>query len=50
MKEKWCNGRVFGKLLTDIPKPFGCLSHELLIVKLYFNCCGSDKKNFRVST
>ena len=38
MFEKWkCatdNKKSFGALLTDLPKAFDCLSHELLIAKL----------------
>ena len=29
------NGKVFGILLTDLPKAFDCLSHELLLAKLH---------------
>ena len=29
------NGGAFGALLTDLSKPFYCLSHELLIAKLH---------------
>ena len=36
--EKWKNcvgkGKAFGALLTDLPKAFDCLDHELLIAKL----------------
>ena len=36
--EKWKSGKdkgkVFGALLTDLPKAFDCLDHELLIAKL----------------
>ena len=36
--EKWKaaidKGKVFGTLLTDLPKAFDCLNHELLIEKL----------------
>lgn len=52
--EKWkknCdNDRVFGALLTDLPKAFGCLSHERLSAKPHFNCYGSDKNIFEIST
>ena len=38
MIEKWKksvdNGNVFGALLTDISKAFGCLPHDLIIAKL----------------
>ena len=38
MLEKWKNavdkGEVFGALLTDLPKAFDCLLHELIIAKL----------------
>ena len=38
MLEKWKRpvdeGKVFGALLTDLSKAFGCLDHELLIAKL----------------
>ena len=38
MLEKWKRsvdeGKVFGALLTDLFKAFGCLDHELLIAKL----------------
>ena len=27
------NGQMFGALLTELPKAFGCLDHELLIPK-----------------
>ena len=41
MLENWKNevdkGKVFGALLTDLPKAFDCLSHELIIAKL--NAC-----------
>ena len=37
--EKWKqsadNGGAFRALMTDLPKAFDCLSHELLIAKLY---------------
>ena len=37
MLEKWKRsvngGKVFGALLTDLSKVFGCLDHELLIAK-----------------
>ena len=37
MLEKWKRsadgGKVFGALLTDLSKVFGCLDHELLITK-----------------
>ena len=29
------NGKTFGLLLTDFSKAFDCLSHELLLAKLY---------------
>ena len=29
------NNKAFGALLTDLSKAFGCLSHDLVIVKLY---------------
>ena len=36
--EKWKaaigKGKVFGALLTDLPKAFDCLNHELLVEKL----------------
>ena len=39
MLEKWRlgvdNNETFGALLTDLPKAFDCLSHDLPIVKLY---------------
>ena len=39
MLEKWKravdNGKVFGILLTDLPKAFDCLSHEFLLAKLH---------------
>ena len=38
MLEKWENAmdkeKVFGALLSDLPKSFDCLSHELIITKL----------------
>ena len=34
-KESVDNGGSFGALLTDLSKPFYCLSHELLIAKLH---------------
>ena len=38
MLEKWTSvvdkGKSFGALLTDLPKTFDCLSHELLFAKL----------------
>ena len=38
MIEKWKaavdNGGVFAALLTDLSKPFDCISHDLIIVKL----------------
>ena len=38
MIEKWKaaanNGSVFASLLTDLSKPFDCISHDLIIVKL----------------
>ena len=37
MLEKWKrsvnNRKIFGALLTDLSKAFGCLDHELLIAK-----------------
>ena len=40
--EKWKNavdkGTIFGALLTDLSKAFGCLNHELLIA--YLNAYG----------
>ena len=37
MLEKWESavdkGKSFGALFTDLPKTFGCLSHELLLAK-----------------
>ena len=37
--EKWKHavdkGECFGVLLTDLPKAFDCLSHELLIGRLH---------------
>ena len=42
--EKWRKsldqGLLFGVLLTDLPKAFDCLSHELLAAKL--SACGVD--------
>ena len=39
MLEKWKlvvdNNETFGALLTNLPKVFSCLSHDLLIRKLY---------------
>ena len=39
MLEKWKSagnkGTSFGALLTDLPKAFDCLSHELLFAKLH---------------
>ena len=39
MLEKWRsavdNKNTFGVLLTDLPKAFDCLSHELLLAKLH---------------
>ena len=39
MFERWKravdNGKLFGILLTDLSKPFGCLSHELQLAKLH---------------
>ena len=36
--EKWKSavekGKVFGALLTDLPKAFDCLNHKLLMAKL----------------
>ena len=38
MIEKWKNsvdkGKIFGALLTDLSKAFGCLPHNLIIAKL----------------
>ena len=38
MLEKWKSaadkGKSFGALLTDLPKAFDCLSHDLLLAKL----------------
>ena len=39
MLERWKraldNGKLFGILLTDLSKAFGCLSHELQLAKLH---------------
>ena len=39
MHENWRsavdNKKMFGALLTDLSKAFDCLSHELLLAKLY---------------
>ena len=39
MPEKWKSaadkGKSFGTLLTDLPKAFDCLSHDLLLAKLH---------------
>ena len=34
-KEATNNDKAFGALLTDLPKAFDCLSHDLLIAKLH---------------
>ena len=37
MIEKWkriCNGGVFKELLTDLPKAFDCILHDLITAKL----------------
>ena len=35
-----------GTILMDLSKPFGCLSHELILVKLY--AYGVDRKIFEI--
>lgn len=39
MIEKWKNsldkGGTFGALLTDLPKAFDCIPHEVLLAKLH---------------
>ena len=32
--DDWKLQKVFGVLLTDLPKAFYCISHDLLVVKL----------------
>ena len=48
--EKWKksvdNGGEFGALLTDLPKTFDCLPHELLIAKL--DAYGFDKSSLKL--
>ena len=43
MKKSVDNSGAFSALLTDLPKAFSCLSHELLIPKLH--AYGFDKRS-----
>ena len=45
MKEAADNNKAYSTLLTDFSKAFDCLSHDLLIVKLYTQGLDIDSRN-----
>ena len=53
MLEKWKSTidirKMFGALLTDLSKPFDCLTHDLLIAKLNASGISCFKVNAKLS-